>query len=148
MKHYRNPHFSQLMMLVAIVFALGGILISATRPEEDFVTRWAPAVVILALSAFVYLRLARAGVYTDDDGIRVVNPLATIEVPWPHLIRFTARPNGGFPLVGFAQRVDGTEVQLWGVQARSSSAGSKKVVDDLVDELNEHLAQVRSSSAA
>ena len=148
MNEYRNQHFSQLMMLVSVVFALGGIVISATRQDVSFFTRWAPAVVIVGLSAFVYFRLARAGVYTDDDGIRVVNPLHTVEVPWPHLIRFTARPNGGFPLIGFAERVDGTEVQLWGVQARSSNAGAKRVVNELIDQLNAHLAQVRRSSAA
>jgi Bacterial PH domain len=147
--HYRNPHFSQMMMLVAVVFALGGILIAATRPETtSFAGRWAPAAVIVAMSTFVYLRLARAGVYAGEEGIRVVNPLRTVEIPWPHLIRFTARPHKGFPLIGFAQRVDGTEVKLWGVQARSGSSGAMKVCEDLIAELNERLAQVRSSSAA
>jgi Bacterial PH domain len=145
---YRNPNFSQLMMLVAVVFAIGGILISATRVDSPVVSRVAAAVVVLGLAAFVYFRMARAGVYAGDDGIRIVNPFATVEIPWPHLVRFTARPKGGFPLMGFAERVDGTEVQLWGVQARSGSAGSKRVVDGLIEQLNEHLAQVRRSSSA
>ena len=136
------------MMLVAVVFAFGGVLISATRPDGSVGSRVAAAVVVVAMSGFVYFRLARAGVYAGDDGIRVVNPLETVEVPWPHLVRFTARPQGGFPLMGFAQRVDGTEVKLWGVQARSSGAGAKRVVEDVIEQLNEHLAQVRQSSAA
>jgi hypothetical protein len=145
--HYRNPHFSQMLMLIAVVFAFGGILIAATRPDATFAGRWAPPAVIVAMSTFVYLRLARAGVYAGEEGIRVVNPLRTVEVPWPHLIRFTARPHRGFPLIGFAQRVDGTEVELWGVQARSGSSGAKRVVEDVVKQLNEHLAQVRASAS-
>jgi hypothetical protein len=148
MTHYRNPHFSQLLALISLVFAFGGILIAATRPDTTFAGRWTPAAVIVAISVFVFFRLARAGVYAGDEGIRVVNPFTTVEVPWAHLIRFTARPQGGFPLMGFAQRVDGTEVQLWGVQARSGSSGAKRIVEDVIAQLNEHLAQVRASSAA
>jgi hypothetical protein len=148
MTQYRNPHFSQLLALVSLVFAFGGILIATTRPDAGLAGRVAPAAVIVALSVFVFFRLARAGVYAGEDGIRVVNPLATIHIPWEHLVRFTARPQGGFPLMGFAQRVDGTEVQLWGVQARSGSTGAKRVVEELVAQLNERLAQVHASSAA
>jgi hypothetical protein len=140
---YNNRHFSQLLMLVAVVFAIGGVAISATRPEGDFAGRWLPAVVIIGISVFVYLRLARAGVYARDGGIRVVNPFSSVDVPWSHLVRFTARPQGGFPLMGFAQRVDGTEVKLWGVQARSGSAAAKRVVEEVVAQLNERLAQAR-----
>ena len=148
MTHYRNPHFAQLLMLVALVFAFGGIVIAATRPDVTFAARWAPAAVIVAMSSFVYLRLVRAGVYAREDGIRVVNPLSNVDVPWAHLIRFTARPDQGFPLIGFAERVDGSEVRLWGVQARSGSTAAKRVVEDLVAQLNERLAQARASSAA
>ena len=146
MNEYRNPHFSQMMMVVAVVFAIGGILISATRPDGGTVGNWAPAGVMVLLSVFVYLRLARAGVYASDEGIRVVNPLKTVKVPWEHLIRFTARPNKGFPLIGFAQRVDGSEVELWGVQARSGSSGAKRIVDQVIAQLNERLALARTQA--
>jgi hypothetical protein len=145
---YRNPHFSQLLALISLVFATGGILISATRPDGTLVARWAPAVVIVCISAFVFARLARAGVYAGDDGIRIVNPFGTVEVPWAHMLRFSARPHKGFPLIGFAERVDGTEIQLWGVQARSGSTAATRIVDDVVAQLNERLAQARASSPA
>jgi PH (Pleckstrin Homology) domain-containing protein len=146
--HYTNRHFAQLLMLVAVVFAVVGVGISARNSDAAFVSRWAPAVVILAISAFVYLRLARGGVYADDEGIRIVNPMSTVAIPWAHLVRFTARPSGGFPWMGFAQRVDGTEVQIWGVQARNGNDASKRIVDDVIEQLNERLAQARASSAA
>jgi hypothetical protein len=148
MTQYRNPHFSQLLALVALVFAFGGVMIAMTRPDVTVAGRLAPIAVTVAISLFVFFRLARAGVYVDDDGIRVVNPFTTVEVPWAHLIRFTARSQGGFPLIGFAQRVDGTEVQLWGVQARGNSSGAKRVVEELIAQLNQRLAQARASSAA
>jgi hypothetical protein len=140
---FRNRGFSQLLTLVAVVFAAGSIVLAVTRDEASGGGRWGPAAVVIAISLFTYFRLARAGVYASDQGIRVVNPFRTEFVPWHHLTRFVARPHKGFPALGFAQRLDGTEVELWGIQARSPSTASKRVVEELVGELNDQLFEAR-----
>jgi hypothetical protein len=141
---YRNQGFSQLLTLVAAVFAAGSVVLAISRSEATTAGRWAPAAVVIAISAFCYLRLARAGVHVEEDGIRVVNPFRTVRVPWEHLVRFVSRPHKGFPALGFAQRIDGTEVELWGIQARGTGVPAKRVVGDLVESLNEELASART----
>ena len=144
MRQYRNRSFAALLATVAVVFFIGGIFIAFSRPDVSVFGRVAPIVVIGAMSAFVLLRLARAGVWIREEGIRILNPFGSEEIPWEHMTRFTARPHKGFPMMGFAQRIDGTEVELWGVQSRGTSSGSKRIVEELVDQLNEELARART----
>ena len=145
MTWYRNRGFSQLLTVISVVFGAGSIVYAATASG-----RWLPAAAVCALSLFVYLRLARAGVCADDAGIRVVNPFRTVRVPWSQVERFTVRRHKGFPALGFARLADGTELELWGIQARSPSEPSKRVAEALAAELNERLAAERQriSSAA
>ena len=142
---YRNRSFAGLLAMVGVVFFIGGIFISLTRPDVPLAGRIAPVVVIGLMSTFVIGRLARSGVFVRHDGIRILNPFRTVEIPWEHMTRFTARPHKGFPMMGFAQRIDGTEVELWGVQSRGTSSGSKRIVEELVDQLNQELARARQS---
>lgn len=135
---FRNQAYSTLIAVVATLFFCASAINVAVRGGD-----WVPVAVVGALSAFCLLRLARAGVYANDEGIRVLNPLRTVRVPWDHVLRFTLRPHKGFPALGFAELIDGREVELWGVQSRSSTATAKKVPEDLVAQLNERLARER-----
>lgn len=142
---YRNGPYALLITVVAALFALASVVSALVREGDLSVgARWGPVLPVLALSAFCLLRLARAGVYADDSGIRVLNPLNTVRIPWEHLQRFTLRPHRGFAAVGFAERVDGTRVLIWGVQARSASAPAKRIPEEVVAALNERLAQERA----
>ena len=69
---YRNHGFSQLLTLVAAVFAAGSVVLAISRSEATTAGRWAPAAVVIAISAFCYLRLARAGVHVERDGDRLL----------------------------------------------------------------------------
>lgn len=147
---YRNRGYAQLIAVVALVFAVAALVSAIVRDTGDggqplsALDRWAPAVIVGLLSAFCLLRLARAGVYADARGIRVLNPLRTVRVPWDRVQRFSLRPHKGFPAVGFAELVDGSRVQIWGIQSRSASAAARRVPEQLIEQLNEALAQARA----
>ena len=135
---YRNKAYAQLIAVVASLFFLASAVNAAVKGGD-----WVPVAVVGALSLFCLLRLARAGVYADDEGIRVLNPLRTVRVPWDHVLRFTLKPHKGFPALGFAELIDGRQVEMWGVQSRSSTVAAKKIPEDLVAQLNERLARER-----
>jgi hypothetical protein len=136
-KAYRNSSYAVLIAVVAVLFSAA--YLGDHWPIE-------PVLVVFALSAFCLLRLARAGVYADDAGIRIVNPLRTERIPWERVQRFTLRAHGGFPAVGFAELVDGERVQIWGIQARSHSAPARRIPEEVVESLNERLAQARAGA--
>ena len=135
---YRNQSYAQVIAVVAVLFFVASVVNVAVNGGG-----WVPVGVVGALSLFCLLRLARAGVYAKEDGIRVLNPLRTVRVPWDHVLRFTLKPHKGFPALGFVELIDGREIQIWGVQARSSSAAAKRIPEDVVERLNERLARER-----
>lgn len=136
---YRNDSYALLITVVAVLFFLGS-LVNAIASDGT----WTSVAIVAALSLFCLLRLARAGVYAGDDGIRVLNPLRTQKVPWDHVLRFTVKASKGFPAVGFAELIDGREIQIWGIQARSGSAVARRVPEAVVAALNERLATERA----
>ena len=141
---YRNDSYALLITVVAALFALASIVAGFAR-DGNFGTRWVPILPVLALSGFCLLRLARAGVYADAEGIRILNPLSSTRIPWEHLRRFTLQASKGFPAVAFAERTDGTTVQIWGIQARSYTAAAKKIPEQVVERLNERLREERAA---
>ncbi|HVL94309.1 MAG TPA: PH domain-containing protein [Solirubrobacteraceae bacterium] len=147
MTAYRNEGFSQLLMFVAAVATVGSVLVASSSDVEG-PGRFAPPAVMVALGAFCYFRLARAAVYAGEEGIRIVNPLRTVRLPWSRVVRFNVRRQGGFPAVGFVMLDDGTEIKAWALQARNASPGAIRVANRLADELNERLAQARAASPA
>ena len=141
MSVYRNSAYALLIAVVASLFFAASFDAAAGKGGP-----WEPVGVVAVLSAFCLLRLARAGVYVDDDGIRVLNPLRTVRMRWEDVLRFTLKPRGGFPAVGFVERIDGTEVQVWGIQARSGTAAARRIPEELVSALNERLAGAREAA--
>jgi len=137
---YRNRSYSLLITVVACLFALASI-VGTLRGGGS----WAPVVVVVTLSAFCLWRLARAGVYADADGIRVLNPTRTTRIAWEDVLRFRMRSHKGFAAVGFAELVDGTQVLCWGLQARSRNAAAMRIPEAVVEELNERLAAERAA---
>ncbi len=139
---YRNASYALLIAVVATLFFLAS-LVNALASDGT----WPSVVMVGLLSLFCLTRLARAGIYAGDDGIKVVNPLRTVSVPWGHILRFTLKPHKGFPAVAFAELIDGREIQIWGIQSRSNTPAAKKVPQQEVDRLNERLATVRRGDA-
>ena len=141
---YRNRHFTLLVGWVAIVFAAAAIVAALVR-EGSAADRWLPVLPVFALSAFCLLRLARAGVYADAEGVRIVNPFRTVRLPWERIVRFSLRPSGGFAAVAFAELVDAEPIQIWAIQARVNTVPSRRVPEELVEQLNERLAAERAT---
>ena len=138
MSVYRNQSYSLLIAVVASLFFVASAVNALANDGS-----WPPVAIVGALSLFCLLRLARAGVYADEKGIRVLNPLRTVKVPWDHVLRFTFKPHKGFPAVGFVELIDGREIQIWGVQSRSSTVAAKRIPEEVVGRLNERLARER-----
>lgn len=132
---YRNASYALLIAVVATLFLIASVVAAAVSGGP-----WAPVGVVAALAAFCLLRLARAGVYANGEEIRVLNPLRTVRVPWEHVLRFTLKASKGFPAVGFVELIDGREIQIWGIQARSGTAAARRIPAEVVADLNERLA--------
>ena len=143
---YRTRTPSLLVAGVSLVFALSSILQAAAGAPDGtgFVKRWSPALVVCLLSAFCIARLARAGVFTSEEGIRILNPLRTVTVPWKRVRRFTLNRHRGFPGMGFVELLDGEPIEIWGIQARSRNPSAQAHAQSVVDALNEHLDTVRN----
>jgi hypothetical protein len=135
---YRNDSYALVIAVIAVLFFCASLVNVAVNGGG-----WIPVAVVGALSLFCLLRLARAGVYAKEDGIRVLNPVRTVRVPWDHVLRFTIKPHKGFPALGFVELIDGREIQIWGVQARSSTAAGKRIPEEVIGQLNERLARER-----
>lgn len=140
MTAYRNRQYSALIATVAVLFTAASLVAALVR-EGSAGDRFTPLIPVVLLSAFCLLRLARAGVYADSEKVRILNPLKTVELPWERVVRFSLRPSKGFPAVGWAELVDGEPVQIWGIQARSSAPAATRIPRELVEALNERLAQ-------
>lgn len=136
---YRNASYALLIAVVAVLFLVASITAAAVKGGP-----WEPVGVVAALSLFCLVRLARAGVYADADGIRVLNPLRTVRVPWEHVLRFTLKASRGFPAVGFVELIDGREIQVWGIQSRSGTVNARRIPEEVVARLNERLATERA----
>lgn len=143
MTAYRNRNLTLLVGWVGVIFLVASVVAAVVR-DGTVVERWGPVLPIVALSAFCLLRLARAGVYADEAGIRIINPLRTVKLPWERVVRFSLRPSGGFAAVGFAELIDAEPIQIWGIQARVNTVPSRKVPEELIDQLNARLAAERA----
>ena len=128
---YRNEQFARLLTVVAFVFGAGSIVYLITGRGGV-----APTVAVVAMALFVYLRLARSGAYVSDAGVRIVNPGRTVRLGWDQVAGFSLRPHKGFPALGFADLVDGSRVQIWGIQARTSAPAALRAPEQAIAGLN------------
>ena len=147
MTAYRTRMPSVLVAIVSVGFAISSVATAVSRPGDVSVAaRWAPVVLICAISAFCLWRLARAGVFVGEEGIRVLNPFYTVEIPWKRVRRFDLRRHKGFPALGFVDLLDGDPVQVWGIQARSRNPAATRQAQEVVDALNARLAEMREAA--
>ena len=140
---YRNQGFAALLAVMGTVFGLGGIVYVITGRAG-----WPPMLVVVLLALFTVLRLARAGVFVEEDGVKVLNPLNTVRIPWEEIAGFSLKRSGGFAAVGFVDLVDGGRVQAWGIQARNKHPGAMKAPQAAIAELQARFEAERARRTA
>jgi hypothetical protein len=72
----------------------------------------------LALASWSALRVARCGVFVEDGGVRVLNPLSTVRLGWSEIARFELKAYGACTL----KRVHGRSVGIFGIQQTAWAA--------------------------
>jgi hypothetical protein len=100
------------------------------------------------LATFFAFRMARVGVFVEQDGIRVRNPLKTEKLPWTCVRGFTLRrsPIGEF---GVVELHDGRRIRLWAIQPASRMPfASDRRAELAIGGLNRELEAARSAAAA
>ena len=90
------------------------------------------------------LRAAISGAYSSPQGVRIRNPVRTIDIPWGDIDHFRVATTGAFAPVGEAVRKDGSIVRIFGIQAsgRSDRARSKQAAEP-IEALNAELTRRR-----
>lgn len=68
-----------------------------------------------SMAVFFAFRMARMGVFVEEDGILVRNPLKTERVAWAQIRGFSLR-RAAFGEFGVAELHDGRRIRLWAIQ--------------------------------
>jgi hypothetical protein len=98
------------------------------------------------LAAWGLLRIARCGVFIEDGGVRVLNPLSTVHLQWSEIASFEFSSYGACLI----KRVHGRSVGIVGIQQAGWQALTKKTHTDeakMIAELNALLDSHRASGA-
>jgi hypothetical protein len=97
------------------------------------------------LGCWPVLRISRCGVYVEDDGIRVINPIRTVRLTWSEIACFELRAYGACLI----KRVRGTSIGIYGIQQTAWDARrGKKDTDEakMIAELNTILESHRATA--
>lgn len=136
---------------IAITGVVGGALIVTTPLGGDHQASWGLWVGLSVggvACAAICLRVAMNGVYPSDTGLKIVNPLRSVFVPWDQINRFTVKTWGIFPLMGHALLKDGSAIRIFGIQPpnvvfRPNNRSAERVIGELnyllLRKRNEHL---------
>jgi hypothetical protein len=97
----------------------------------------------VTFSLWSLLRLRRCGVYTDDSGVRIVNPLSSTRLGWDEIRRFVLTARGGCRV----ETLQGASVNVFGI--RQTMRGSQRTPEAaMLDELNRRLEVSRAARPA
>jgi hypothetical protein len=87
------------------------------------------------------IRLALAGVFPDDEKVRVTNLLSTFELKWTEIEKFEIKRWGPFPYVGQISLCSGKQKHALGIQERSNFPDGSG--DEMIRDLNRELQERR-----
>jgi hypothetical protein len=129
---------------VYLFIASGSVISLSSNHRAGSSSIWIPAVcasVVLGMAAaFFAARTATAGIFTDDDGIRIRNPFMTARLLWSDIDRFELREEGRHPSICVIILRDGSVFRALGIRAakgwlRSNTGPAQELVDGLNAEL-------------
>jgi hypothetical protein len=146
---YRSKEQGVVIVIIALSASTAIVAPWFATPRHSWVGRAASIVFAGAFAFFSLFRCARAGVFIEEKGIRILNPLSSARLPWTEIERFSIEPYGVFPQMGQAELSKGETVHIWGIQApnrllRPRSRGAQ----DLIEALNEVLAHGKRAGMA
>jgi hypothetical protein len=124
----------------SLAYAGGGLALGAVMTMFG-VLAWgdAGAEVICGLaivfSAWVATRWSRCGVFVEDSGVRVLNPISSVRLRWAEITSFQLASYGSCSV----KRVDGEPVPIFGIQQTAWDARRGKTDTEeakMIAELN------------
>jgi hypothetical protein len=98
----------------------------------------------LSFAVWVGVRVSRCGVFVEQTGVRVLNPLSTVRLDWSEIARFELAAYGACSI----KRVSGRSVGIVGIQQTARDARRGKTDTDeakMINELNALLETHRPS---
>jgi hypothetical protein len=132
----------------ALVYLIGGLIFLTTMAffalnTVDNSVAAAYFVGAAILSCWPVLRLSRCGVYIEDQGVRVLNPIHTVHLKWSAIASFEFASYGACSI----KRIRGKSIGIFGIQQTAWDARrGKKDTDEakMIAELNTLLDQHRA----
>jgi hypothetical protein len=122
---------------------LGLVMLNNALAPDNNTSSFIFAVLMVFVALWLGLRVARCGVVIEDGGVRVVNPLRTVQMRWSEIARFEFRSYGACAV----KRIDGRSMSIVGIQqsawaARRGTANTQAARQ--IAELNDLLASHRT----
>lgn len=124
----------------ALVYLIGGLIFLATMVffalntvDNSVAAAYFAGAAIL--SCWPVLRLSRCGVYIEDEGVRVLNPIRTVRLNWSEIASFEFASYGACSI----KRVRGKSIGIFGIQQTAWDARRGKQDTDeakMISELN------------
>lgn len=136
-----------ILAAVGVIFPLVLLVsLAIDYPATSRQARLGAALAAILMGYFTVFRLARARVCVLRDGVKVVNPLRTVFVPWHRISRFSLRTWGLFYTpIGHVDLKDGSSVHILGIGAPNPGTRPRnQSAQRLIEELNDMLTKVRS----
>jgi hypothetical protein len=116
-------------------------------PRATIWTRLSGFILFGVVMWFFIVRVAFARLYVLADGVRIVNPLRTVFLPWGRIDHFSLRPWGLiWTPIGHADLKDGTSVHIIGIAGPNPAHWPRqKSAEVSITERNELLSSRRAS---
>jgi Bacterial PH domain len=102
------------------------------------------AIVMLAIGGVGVGLFTRVALITDEDGIRIRNPLHTVAIPWQSIERFRIGRHGMLSAVCVIDLVGGESTYAFAIQVPRIRTPAKSKEQQQVDRLNRLLAEKRA----
>ncbi len=141
---YRSPAVFAFFVCGGLIF--GGLFVFFAANSLDDPVLFAYCTVAVLLAAWALFRVARCGVFIEEDGVRVLNPLSTVHLKWSEIAHFEFSSYGACSI----KRIHGRSVAIVGIQQAGWQALTNKTNTDeakMIAELNALLETHRANDA-